>query len=49
MRFDLNDYTVPHTHARRTLWVLADEQRVRVFEGATELASHPRSFRIGVR
>ena len=44
VRFDLNDYTVPHTHARRTLWVLADEQRVRVFEGITELASHPRSF-----
>ena len=44
MRFDLNDYTVPHTHVRRTLSVLADEQQVRIFEGASELACHPRSF-----
>lgn len=44
VRFDWNDYTVPHTHVRRTLWVLADEQRVRIFEGITELANHPRSF-----
>ena len=44
VRFDLNDYTVPHTHVRRTLSVLADERQVRVFDGATELARHPRSF-----
>ena len=25
VRFDLNDYSVPHTHVRRTLAVLADE------------------------
>jgi len=44
VRFDLNDYSVPHTHVRRTLSVLADEQQVRVFDGASELARHPRSF-----
>jgi transposase len=44
VRFDWNDYTVPHTHVRRDLSVLADEQRVRIFEGITELANHPRSF-----
>ena len=44
VRFDLNDYTVPHTHVRRTLSVLADEQRVRIFDSLTELANHPRSF-----
>ena len=44
VRFDLNDYSVPHTHVRRTLSVLADEQRVRVFDSITELANHPRSF-----
>ena len=44
VRFDLNDYSVPHTHVRRTLSVLADEQRVRIFDGITELANHPRSF-----
>jgi transposase len=44
VRFDWNDYTVPHTHVQRTLSVLADEQRVRIFDGITELANHPRSF-----
>ncbi len=44
VRFDLNDYTVPHTHVRRTLSVLADEQQVRIFDGSTELACHGRSF-----
>jgi transposase len=44
VRFDCNDYTVPHTHVQRTLSILADEQRVRVFDGITELADHPRSF-----
>jgi transposase len=44
VRFDLNDYTVPHTHVQRLLSVLADEQRVRIFEGIVELANHPRSF-----
>ena len=49
VRFDLNDYSVPHTHVRRTLSVLADEQRVRVFDSITELANHPRSLRIGTK
>jgi hypothetical protein len=44
VRFDWNDYTVPHTHVQRTLSVLADEQRVRVFDGITEVANHPRCF-----
>jgi hypothetical protein len=44
VRFDWNDYTVPHTHVQRTLSVLADEQRVRIFGGIIELANHPRSF-----
>jgi transposase len=44
VRFDLNDYTLPHTHVRRTVSVLADEQRVRIFDGITELADHPRCF-----
>ena len=47
VRFDLNDYTVPHTHVRRTLWVLADERRVRVFDGAQVLADHARSWDSG--
>ncbi len=44
VRFDTNDYSVPHTHVRRTLTVLADEQWVRVLDGATELARHRRCW-----
>jgi hypothetical protein len=44
VRFDWNDYSIPHTHVRRTVSVLADEQRVRVLDGITELANHPRSY-----
>ena len=44
VRFDWNDYTVPHTHVQRTLSVLADEQRVRIFDGIVELGDHARSF-----
>ena len=44
VRFDLNDYSVPHTHVRRTLAVLADESAVRILDGATELARHARNW-----
>ena len=44
VRFDLNDYSIPHTHVRRTLTVLATPTRVRVLEGQSVLADHPRSF-----
>ncbi len=43
-RFDLNDYSVPHTHVRRTVTVLASQTRVRVLDGATVLAEHPRVY-----
>jgi transposase len=44
VRFDLNDYSIPHTYVRRTLTVLATPNRVRVLDGQTVLADHPRSF-----
>src|SRR5271167_2152825 len=44
VRFDQNDYTVPHTHVRRTLTVLADTGRLRIVEGPAIVASHPRSY-----
>ena len=44
VRFDLNDYSVPHTQVRRTLTVLADEQCVRILDGAIELARHARCW-----
>jgi hypothetical protein len=44
VRFDLNDYSIPHTHVRRMLTVLADPHEVRIVDGATVLACHPRSY-----
>ncbi len=44
VRFDLNDYSVPHTHVRRTLSVRADLAQVRIFDVATMIASHRRSY-----
>lgn len=44
VRFDLNDYSVPHTHVRRTLAVLADEHTVRILDGTVELARHDRCW-----
>jgi transposase len=49
VRYDLNDYTVPHNHVRRTLYVLADDRRVRVFDGAKQIADHPRSYDSGAQ
>lgn len=44
VRFDLNDYSVPHTYVRRTLTVVASLTQVRVFDGAQIVAEHSRSF-----
>ncbi|HEX4172819.1 MAG TPA: IS21 family transposase [Acetobacteraceae bacterium] len=44
VRFDLNTYSVPHTHVRRVLTVLADPHEVRVVDGGAVLARHPRSY-----
>ena len=48
-RFDLNDYSIPHTHVRRTLTVLATLDSVRIFDGQVALASHVRSFDRGAQ
>jgi transposase len=44
VRFDRNDYSVPHDRVRRQLQVRATSERVRVFESNELLADHPRSF-----
>lgn len=44
VRFDLNDYSVPHKYVRRTLTVVATPQRVRILDGPNELATHERSY-----
>jgi hypothetical protein len=44
VRFDLNDYSVPHTYVRRTLTVVAAPDQIRILDGQTVVAIHPRSF-----
>jgi transposase len=44
VRFDLNDYSVPHTYVRRTVEVHATLDCVRVAHGTTVIATHPRSW-----
>src|SRR6202522_2780294 len=49
VRFDLNDYSVRHTHVRRTLTVLADTHELRIVDGAQVLAHHRRSYDRGAQ
>lgn len=49
VRFDLNDYSAPHTHVQRTLTVLASLRRVRVLAGAEVVADHERSYDKGAQ
>ncbi|HET9954838.1 MAG TPA: IS21 family transposase [Polyangiaceae bacterium] len=44
VRFDLNDYSVPHTHVRRSLTVAASLDTVRVLDGTHVLATHSRCW-----
>ncbi len=43
-RYDLNDYSLPHTHVRRVLTVLASMDTVRIIDGSTVIASHVRRY-----
>jgi transposase len=43
-RFDLNDYSVPHTLVRRSLSVAASLDTVRVLDGTETVATHRRSW-----
>jgi transposase len=49
VRFDLNDYSIPHTHVRRTLTLLADLKQLRIFDGPHLLACHARSYDKGAQ
>jgi transposase len=49
VRFDLNDYSIPHTHVNRTLTLLASLETVRVVDGQDVLATHWRSFDRGAQ
>ena len=49
VRFDLNDYTIPHDRVNRTLTVLATLDTVRILDGLEVIATHPRSFDRGAQ
>lgn len=44
VRFDLNDYSIPHTHVRQMLTVVASLKRVRILDGISVIAEHDRSY-----
>lgn len=44
VRFDGNDYSVPHTLVRRTLVLLSTPEEVRILDGLVEVARHRRSY-----
>ena len=44
VRFDLNDYSIPHTHVQRPLQVLASPTEVRICCGDDVIARHPRRY-----
>jgi hypothetical protein len=44
VRFDGNDYSIPHEAVGRPLTLVADEHTVRLVDGTTELARHVRSY-----
>jgi hypothetical protein len=48
-RFDLNDYSVPHTHVQRIVTVRATPERVRILDGASLIAEHARSYDRGAQ
>ncbi len=49
LRFDGNDYSIPHPLIRRPLTLVASDTVVRVLDGATEVARHARSYDRGQR
>ncbi len=44
MRYDLNDYSVPHTCVRKTLTVIGKTVEVIILDGESIVATHKRSY-----
>jgi transposase len=44
VRYDLNDYSVPHVHVRKALTVRASTTQVRILDGQNVIAVHQRSY-----
>lgn len=49
VRFDLNDYSVPHRHVESELIAVTGIDRVRIVDGVNVVADHPRSYDRGAR
>jgi len=49
IRFDGNDYSIPHTLVRRPLTLVASDTVVRLVDGSTEVARHVRRYDRGQR
>jgi transposase len=49
VRFDLNDYSVPHDRTRRTLVVFATLDELRIVDGNEVVATHPRCWDRGLQ
>ena len=47
VRFDRNSYSIPHTHVRRPLTLLASATTVRLIAGTDEIARHVRTYDTG--
>ena len=44
VRFDQNDYSIPHDRIRKPLTVVSSEKVVRILDGTAEIARHERSY-----
>ena len=44
VRFDLNDYSIPHTLVKKSLTLAAEEHVVRILDGEAVVARHVRSY-----
>lgn len=47
VRFDRNDYSIPHTLVRKPLTLVASDATVRLLDGDKEVARHARSYERG--
>jgi hypothetical protein len=47
VRFDKNDYSVPHSHVRQNVVIVATDRSVRIMDSDALLAEHQRSYSRG--
>jgi transposase len=44
VRFDRNDYSIPHSLVRKPLTLIASDKQLRILDGNTQVAQHPRCW-----